>query len=355
MATQHYAHHYYIGKKLSYEDTQRLLKYQSTILDENRDIIRDEDVRTCLEACKNNRGDRKQCFYVSFAYIGYITEEVAREIFTHLNQFLLTAASELPPTKCYYDKLSFLGYMKTYKDLGLTFKTETYKGKDVVTEVLVPYIAKFTRQYLKFCKPTWKPYVPLVRMGKKQQTTFKKRNRYEFDQTLKSIVFPEHEIPEGFFNLNSIDIIRGSPAEVKVGAKGLREDIIYEKLSSIPLSAKRNKLNIRVNNNRKNNNNLNNRLNNNNNLNNNLNNKNLNNNTNKNRLNNNSNNNNSNNNRLNKNNNNSNNKTNSNNNNSNKNNSKNRLNNNNSNNNNLNNNRLNKNNSDKKKGFLGLF
>lgn len=204
--------HYYIGKIINKDESRQFVNVRNELKDRldfiNRDHYLSDD-----------------SFFTYFFYLGYMEKPVLDELLKKLDPFLKALQSELEPMQCLYDKYMMTGHAKTFKYLGITFKTEPHNDKDAVRDIIVPYIAKnYTKKYLKFCKPTFSPYIGFIKL-----------NQTEQNQTTKQLDLNKLDFPSKGFTLDSIDIIKADPAINKKGYRSMGDKNDYEVYKSYPL------------------------------------------------------------------------------------------------------------------------
>jgi len=222
---QHYSHHYFIGKKLKKDDAKKIRETQQTIYEKNSYL--DPEVKISN-------------MYTPYLYLGYFNEKIEDKLKNLLLPQFFAIAEQFAPMNCHLKKYSFTGQSNNFQYLGLEYETPD----KILENVIIPYLKSYMDNYtgLNLTYETI-PMIPLLRLNSSKMVQFSKNNQYTKGEDGK-YVFTNLPMPSVKYNkdsrdkyieIDSIDLLRATPIDVKKGRKSFNEPLQIDVLMSIPL------------------------------------------------------------------------------------------------------------------------
>lgn len=221
----HDSHHYFIGKRLNKDDAIKIRNMQQEIFQKNNYLQPETKVAS---------------MYTPYLYLGYFGEKVEDKLKHLLLPQFFAIAERFGPMKSHLKRYSFTGQSNNFQYLGLEYHTPD----NYLENIIIPYIKSYMDNYtgLDLTYETI-PMVPLLRLNANEMTKFANQNVYVKDESGK-VVFTGLSMPnvkydsskkEKYIDIDSIDLLRATPINVKKGRKSFNEQLQIDVLMSIPL------------------------------------------------------------------------------------------------------------------------
>jgi len=218
------SHHYFIGKKLSKKDGLKIREIQQQIFHKNSYL--DSKSKICN-------------IYTPFLYLGYHNENIEDKLKSLLLPQFFAISEKIKPFQCALKSYIFAGQSKQFQYLALEYKTEN----DILNKAIIPflksYMDKYTGRDLSF---ETTPIIPLFRFDSNNMEKFLHKNqhavinnKYVFmDIPMPSVSYNSSK-KEKFIKIDSIELMRATPINIRKGKKTFNEQLQIDTLMSIPL------------------------------------------------------------------------------------------------------------------------
>ena len=230
--------YYFIGKMLNSSEARSVKKVKDIIIRKYGEVDREEKVVS---------------EYTPLYMLGYYDDEYEDKLRNLLDPILSVLKNKYSPIKCFYEGVGFTDY-STYNDMISLL----YTDKDnLIHNQIVPYIKKSFTETLKVPENQFDTenflQVPLFKLNKGKKSRMLKA--YETDRiTLYGLtldMFSKFPIPyvsrnentgKNYFLMNSIDLLRATPLDLKSGRKSMKSDKVrVELVDSYSLRARNNR------------------------------------------------------------------------------------------------------------------
>ena len=221
----HKSHHYIIVKRLNKNDAMKIKEIQQKISQKNPYL----DDKTKI-------GN----IYTPFVYLGYFDESIEDKLKNMILPEFFAIAEKITPFKCPLKKYTYTGQSKRFKYLGLEYETP----QNILLKVIIPFVKYYMDKYIgKNLTYEDVPMIPLFRLDLKNKEIFLENNphtttnnEYDFmDIPMPNVKF-DREKDERYIEIDSIDLIRATPTNVRSGKKTFNEQLQIDMLMSIPFN-----------------------------------------------------------------------------------------------------------------------
>lgn len=224
--------HYFIGKRLNPYESKKMETSLSYVLRKNSFLPQKDSTKD---------------FMTSFIYLGYLNDQVAYDLLNVLDPYILALAQNTKPIKCTYTHFELSGHKTTHKNFSVSYQSEN----NLVHNVIMPYLQYAMEDVLEEPHKEllgYEPNINLVKIRTSLLTQFRNQNRIlkENDIEVLPNYFvgkPQNRGKEQYFMLDSIDVIKGKPEELKVGTQSQTDRLILDTIRSVPLTGKSNTVN----------------------------------------------------------------------------------------------------------------
>lgn len=210
------SHHYFIGKRLKKSDAMKIRQVQTDILQKNN---------LDMNAKVGN-------IYTPFLYLGYFDEKVEQKVKDLLLPQFFAIAEKIGPMECHIKNYTYAGQSNKFQYLALSYHTPD----NVLEKVVVPYLKSYMDSYTNM-DLTYEdiPMVPLFRLNSENMLQFSNKNPSNTDNNGR-VKFNKIAKPDlKYIDIDTIDLLRATPVNVKKGKKSFNEQLQIDVLMSIPL------------------------------------------------------------------------------------------------------------------------
>lgn len=187
--------HYFIGKVLNQNDAKQLNGPQSFIA---------RNVPTVGKVFN---------FNTKFAYLGYMDENTILELQSKISNVLETLSDTFGPQSCTYTSFGITGLKTTKKSISILYKC------DSVEKVIVPYLRSYINKFTGD-ESDFYPHVSLLRIDANDVNEVLKE-----DDSGKNILEKTFIPKQNTFDIDSIDIIKGTPIVKRMGQPSKYDDM----------------------------------------------------------------------------------------------------------------------------------
>lgn len=219
------SHHYFIGKRLNKDDAAKFRATQQEIFEKNSYL---------------NPEVKLSAMYTPYLYLGYFHEKVEDKLKNLLLPQFFAIAEKFSPIKSTVNKYSFTGQSNNFQYLGLEYKTTD----NILEKVVIPYLKSYMDNYTGL-NLTYEniPMIPLLRLNANDMVKFAKNNvnvknnngKYSFTGLPMPNLKYNGENKQKYFEIDTIDLLRATPINVKKGRKSFNEPLHIDVIMSIPL------------------------------------------------------------------------------------------------------------------------
>ena len=221
----HDSHHYFIGKRLKKNDAMKIREIQQKI--SNKNVYLDENTKI---------GN----IYTPFIYLGYFDDSNEDKLKNMVLPEFFAIAEKISPIKCPLKKYTYAGQSKRFKYLAIEYDSP----QNILLKVIIPFIKHYMDKYMgKNLVFEDIPMIPLFRLDNKNKNIFLENNpytttdnQYEFTDIPMPNVKLNRETDERYIEIDSIDLIRATPTNVRSGKKTFNEQLHIDILMSIPFN-----------------------------------------------------------------------------------------------------------------------
>jgi len=221
----YHSHHYFIGKRINKNDAIKIREIQQEIFQKNSYLDSETKVAS---------------MYTPYLYLGYFDEKVEDKLKHLLLPQFFAIAEQFAPMQCHLKRYTFTGQSNNFQYLGLEYHTPD----NVLEKVIIPYLKSYMDGYtgLDLTNETI-PMIPILRLNAANMVEFSKHNQYTKDEEGK-YVFTNLAMPsvkydssrkEKYIDIDSIDLLRATPMDIKKGRKSFNEQLQIDVMMSIPL------------------------------------------------------------------------------------------------------------------------
>ena len=184
--------HYFIGAKLDNNISNNLEKIKQSV---PQHLIHHE----------------QRTFHTRFVYLGYLSDEHAEQFVQFLNPAFIALAKRFKSLKGNFG--NYNSQQKSgYKKISINYES------DIISNIVVPYLRSYVNKILHYeNNNNYSPHVNL----------FTAKDKFDASRMHNNMI-PNH------FNINSIDILAGTPVNRRSGTPSKNDTMNMEIYRSIP-------------------------------------------------------------------------------------------------------------------------